>query len=192
MDKPSKRKPARSSVPSLREKEAMQQELDRKLPKSSWVPVETEPLEQPATFTPPVGDLGTAAPPYEEPSNAATDTVVYPDKGYNSGLTTGASRSPVSTAHKSTTTRLTRKRSIVTNSITTRRLGTWARTERLIVTPTHKAKAFVRPTLSRRERAKHRRRSTAWSASWNVWSANKRPPLLPLCSSFRRLSVRVS
>jgi hypothetical protein len=63
----------------------MQQELDRKLPKSNWVSVQTEPLKQPATFTPHVGDLGTAAPPYEEPSNAATDTVVYPDEGYDYG-----------------------------------------------------------------------------------------------------------
>jgi hypothetical protein len=63
----------------------MQRELDRKLPKSNWVPVQTEPLDQPATFTPPVGDWGTATPPYEEPSNVATNTVVYPDQGYNYG-----------------------------------------------------------------------------------------------------------
>jgi hypothetical protein len=63
----------------------MQWELDKKLPKSNWVPVQSEPLDRPATFTPPVGDLGTAAPPYKEPSNAATVLVVYPDEGYNYG-----------------------------------------------------------------------------------------------------------
>jgi hypothetical protein len=83
MDKPSKRKPARSSVPSTREKEAMQRELDKKLPKLNRVPVQTEPLKHSTTFMPPVGDLDNAAPPYKEPSNAATDTVVYPDEGYD-------------------------------------------------------------------------------------------------------------
>jgi hypothetical protein len=63
----------------------MQRELDRKLPKSNWVPVQTAPLEQSLTFTLPVGDLGTAAPPYEEPSNVASDKMVYPNKGYDYG-----------------------------------------------------------------------------------------------------------
>jgi hypothetical protein len=189
-NKPSKRKPARSLVPSTREKEAMQRELDRKLPKSNWIPVQTETLEHFTTFMPPVGDSGTAAPPYKEPSNVASDTVVYPNEEYNYGDHYGATRPPASTALRSTTTRLTQGRSIAINNTTTlrRRLGTWARTQRLIVTPTHKAKAFARPTSSRRERAKRRKRSNAWSASWRGWSAT----LLPLLNSFKRLLVRVS
>jgi hypothetical protein len=84
-NKPSKRKPAKSSVPSTREKEAMKRELDRKLPKLNWVAVQTAPLEQSTVFTPPVGDLGTAALPYDGPSNVAASSVDYPDERYDYG-----------------------------------------------------------------------------------------------------------
>jgi hypothetical protein len=159
-NKPSKRKPARSSVPSTREKEAMQRELDRKLPKSNWVPVQTAPLEQSTTFTLPVGDLGTVAPPYDEPSNLDSST---PTRGTTMGIAIGATRPPATTALRWTTKRLTRGRIIGTNNTTTLRrcLGMWTCTQCLIATLTHKAKAFVRPTSSHRERAKRRRRSIA-------------------------------
>jgi hypothetical protein len=187
MDKPSKRKPAK---PSLTSKEAMETELNRKLPKSTWVPDQPAPLEQLKVFTLPIGDLGTAAPSYDGTSKVAASSGVYPDEGYDYGDRYGAIRPPASTAHRWTTKKLTRGPTIDTISIITlrRRLGMWMRTRCLTATPTHEAKAFVRPTTSHRERAKRHRRSTAWSASWRGWSAT----LLPLQSNFKRFLARVS
>jgi hypothetical protein len=74
MDKPSKRKPAK---PTLTSKEAMESELNQKLPKSTWVPVQHAPLEQSEVFAPPVGDLDTATPTYNGTSNVVALSGVY-------------------------------------------------------------------------------------------------------------------
>jgi hypothetical protein len=80
-NKPSKRKPAKTTLPSSEEKEAMTTELNRKLPKS----VQPAPLEPPQVFAPPVGNLGTAAPPYDASCNVVASSNVYPVEGYDYG-----------------------------------------------------------------------------------------------------------
>jgi hypothetical protein len=71
-NKPSKRKPTKTSHPSHEEKEAMTAES-----------VQSAPLKSPQVFTPPVRDLGTVAPPYEDASsNVAAASNVNPE-GYD-------------------------------------------------------------------------------------------------------------
>jgi hypothetical protein len=82
MDKPSKRKPAKSTLTS---KEAMESELNRKLPKSTWVPDQHAPLEQSEVFAPPIRDLDTAAPTYDGTSNVVASSGVHPDESYDYG-----------------------------------------------------------------------------------------------------------
>jgi hypothetical protein len=82
MDKPSKRKPAKQTLSS---KEAMESELNRKLHKSTWVPVQPAPLAQSEVFMPPVGVSDTAAPTFDGTSNMVASSGVYPDEGYNYG-----------------------------------------------------------------------------------------------------------
>jgi hypothetical protein len=84
-NKPSKRKPAQTSLPSTKEKEAMKTELNRKLLKSLWVPVQPAPLDHSKVFTPSVRDLDAAAPPNDGSSYVAASSVVYPDEGYDHG-----------------------------------------------------------------------------------------------------------
>jgi hypothetical protein len=80
-NKSSKRKPAKTSHPSHEEKEVMMAELEKARLKS----VQPAPLEPPQVSMPPVGDLGTAAPPYKDASsNMAAASNVYPE-GYNYG-----------------------------------------------------------------------------------------------------------
>jgi hypothetical protein len=77
-NKLSKSKPAKTSHPSFEEKEAMTAELEKARLKSV-------PLEPPQVFAPPVGDSGTAAPPYEDASsNVAAASNVCPE-GYDYG-----------------------------------------------------------------------------------------------------------
>jgi hypothetical protein len=81
----SKRKPANSSHPSHEEKEVMTAELEKARLKDDRPSVQPTPLELPQVFVPPVGDLGTAAPPYEDTSsNAAAASNVCPE-GYDYG-----------------------------------------------------------------------------------------------------------
>jgi hypothetical protein len=83
-NKPSKRKSAKSSHPSHEEKEAMTAELEKARLKDDR-PSDQPTLEPPQVFAPPVGDLGTAAPPYEDTSsNAAAASNVCPE-GYDYG-----------------------------------------------------------------------------------------------------------
>jgi hypothetical protein len=78
--KPSRKKPAKTSLPSLSEKEAMTTALNSKLPKL----VQPAPLEPPKVFAPPVEDPGTSAPPFDASSNAAASfPAVYPNNGYD-------------------------------------------------------------------------------------------------------------
>jgi hypothetical protein len=65
-NKPSKRKPAKSAHPSQEEKEAMTAELEKARLKDERLSVQPIPLEPPPHFEPPVGDLGTAAPPLND------------------------------------------------------------------------------------------------------------------------------
>jgi hypothetical protein len=112
-NKPSKRKPAKTSHPSLEEKEAMTAELEKVCPKS----VQPAPLEPPQVFMPPVGDSGTAAPPYKDaPSNVAAASNVCPE-GYDYGNRYGATRPPASIAHRWTSVSATRGLSTVTTRL---------------------------------------------------------------------------
>jgi hypothetical protein len=79
-NKPSKRKPVKSSY---EEKEAMTAELEKAHLKDDRPSVQPTPLEPPH-FEPPVGDLGTAAPPYEVSSHEAAASNAYPE-GYDYG-----------------------------------------------------------------------------------------------------------
>jgi hypothetical protein len=84
-NKSSKRKPAKSAQPSHEEREAMTAELEKARLKDEWPSVQPTPLEPPPHFEPPVGDLGTAAPPLNDfPSNEAAASNVDPD-GYDYG-----------------------------------------------------------------------------------------------------------
>jgi hypothetical protein len=84
-NKPSKRKPAKSAQPSNKEKEVMTAELEKARLKDEQPLVQPTPLEPPPHFEPPVGDLGTAAPPLNDyHSNEAAASDVGPD-GYNYG-----------------------------------------------------------------------------------------------------------
>jgi hypothetical protein len=77
-----------------------------------------------------------------------------PMRGMTMGIGTGAIRLPATTARRWTMTKLTQgpiTGSTVTISLR-QRLSMWARTQRLIATPTHEAEAFERPTTSPRER----------------------------------------
>jgi hypothetical protein len=70
-------KPARTSLPSLSEKEEMAASLDHKLPK----PVQPTPLEPPLKpFLPPVEEPGVSAPLFNASSStAASFPAVYPN-----------------------------------------------------------------------------------------------------------------
>jgi hypothetical protein len=84
-NKPSKRKPVKSAQCSHEEKEAMTAELEKSRLKDDWLSVQPAPLEPPPHFEPPVGDLGTAAPPYVDNSpHEAAASNVYPE-GYDYG-----------------------------------------------------------------------------------------------------------
>jgi hypothetical protein len=85
MDKPSKRKPAKPAKPTLSSKENMESKLNRKLPKSTWVPVQPAPLAQSEVFTLPVGVSDTATPTFDGTSNVEASSGVYPDEGYDYG-----------------------------------------------------------------------------------------------------------
>jgi hypothetical protein len=79
-NKPSKRKPAKSAHPFLEEKEAMTAELEKARLKDDRPSAQPSPLEPPPHFEPPVGDLGTAAPPLNDfSSNVAAASNVDPD-----------------------------------------------------------------------------------------------------------------
>jgi hypothetical protein len=80
-NKPSRRKPAKTSLPSASEKEALTTALNSKLPKS----VQSAPLEPAKDFAPSVKDMGTPAPSFDASSNLAASTAAYPDEGYNYG-----------------------------------------------------------------------------------------------------------
>jgi hypothetical protein len=70
-----------------------------------------------------------------------------------------------------------------------RRLCTGDRT--LTPSPAHKAAAFVRPSATLRERARHLQLSNALRELWSVWSANRRLQL-PLQRRHPRSSTRVA
>jgi hypothetical protein len=79
-NKPSRRKPAKTSLPSILEKEAMTTALNAKLPKS----VQPAPLEPAKVYAPPVKDMGMPAPSFDATSNvAASGNMAYSDKGYD-------------------------------------------------------------------------------------------------------------
>jgi hypothetical protein len=82
-NKPSKRKLAKSAQPSHEEKKAMTVELEKARLKDDRPSVQPAPLEP--HFEPPVGDLGTAAPPYvDNSSHEAAASNIYPE-GYDYG-----------------------------------------------------------------------------------------------------------
>jgi hypothetical protein len=84
-NKPSKRKPAKSAHPSQEEKEAMTAEFKKARLKDDRSLVQPSPLDQLSHFEPPVGDLGTAAPPHNNfSSDVAAASNVDPD-GYDYG-----------------------------------------------------------------------------------------------------------
>jgi hypothetical protein len=80
-NKPSRRKPAKTSLPSASGKEALTTALNSKLPKL----VQPAPLEPAKVFAPSVEDMGTPAPSFDASSNVAASTAAYPDEGYNYG-----------------------------------------------------------------------------------------------------------
>jgi hypothetical protein len=81
-NKPSRRKPAKTSLPSVLEKEAMTTALNAKFPKS----VQPAPLEPAKVFMLPVEDMGTPAPSFDASSNvAASSNIAYPNEGYDYG-----------------------------------------------------------------------------------------------------------
>jgi hypothetical protein len=80
-NKPSRRKPAKTSLPSASEKEALTTALNSELPQL----VQPAPLEPAKVFAPSVKDLGTPTPSFDASSNVAASSAAYPDEGYNHG-----------------------------------------------------------------------------------------------------------
>jgi hypothetical protein len=79
-NKPSRRKPAKTSLPSASEKEELMAALNAKLPKVVQPPPLAPPLQ---VSMPPVEDQGTAAPPFDASSDKAASYAVYPNDGYD-------------------------------------------------------------------------------------------------------------
>jgi hypothetical protein len=170
----------------------MKTELNRKLPKSSWVPVQPAPLDQFKVFMPPVGDLGTATPPYDASYNVAALSVVYPDEGYDYGDRYGGYQA----------TRFNSSQ-VDDQEANARADYRYHHASRCPMPAPGFVDVYSAPysdpnahgqglcashNAPQRERAKRRRHLTAWSASWRGWSA----PLLPLRCSFKLFLVSVS
>jgi hypothetical protein len=152
--KPSRKKPAKTSLPS--EKEALTAALNAKLPK----PVQSAPLEPPPKFfAPPVEDPGTSAPLFDTSSNtAASFPAVYPNTT-TTRVTMEVIKPRASTAPRWMTGSITPGRSTATSRpfVALRlRQATWTHFRCPTATHTHMAKAIVRPTKCPRERAKRR------------------------------------
>jgi hypothetical protein len=189
-NKLTKRKPAKSSQPSHEEKEAMTAELEKARLKDDRPSVQPTPLEPPH-FEPPVGNFGTAAPPYEDTSsNAAAASNVY-SEGYDYG---DHYRGYQATCFKSTqldNCECDARAEYCYHQAMRRPTfapGYMGVIRCLSTTPRHMAKAIVRPTLRPKERAKRHRRSTVSNASWSPSSVPRVPPP----SNFSCFSVRVS
>jgi hypothetical protein len=189
MDKPSKRRLAKNTLSS----------------KETWNPSRTEncPSSIPGflfnlhLLQRKASPLSRFSPLLRQPSTGrptSSRKVSTPTRGTIMGCAMGIIKPPALTAHWSTT----RKRmpglisGITGIANQRRRLGTWVRTRPPFQTPAHEAEAFVRPSTTRRERARHLRRSIASSASWS----DNRRHLIPLRRRIRRsythLSARVS
>jgi len=191
MDKPSKRRLAKSTL-SL--KEDMESELNRKLPKlDSRVPAQSALLTEEGFA--PVEVQSSPAPTFDGTSNIELQGF-YPDEGYDYGImgrATRVTKPPAPTAHWSTTRKQTPRliSGITRNRQSAQTAGYMGAYSAPFSDPAHEAEAFVRPSTTRRERARHLRRSIASSA----WSDNRRH-LLPLRwrlrRSYTRLSARVS
>jgi hypothetical protein len=82
MDKPFKGRLAKDTLSS---KEDMESELNRKLPKPTWVPVQLAPLMQSEDFAPVGVKDPAAAPTFDGTSNMEATSGFYPDEGYNYG-----------------------------------------------------------------------------------------------------------
>jgi hypothetical protein len=80
-NKPSRRKLAKTSLPSAEEKEALTTAFNSKLPKS----VQPAPLKLAKVFAPSVGNLGTPAPSFNASSKVAASSTAYSDEGYDYG-----------------------------------------------------------------------------------------------------------
>jgi hypothetical protein len=145
--------------------------------------VQPAPLEPPQVFAPPVGDLGTAAPPYEDaPSNMVASSNACPD-GYDYGGYQATRFNSSQVDNRECDARVEYRYHQATHALRLRP-DTWTRIRRHSAIPMHMAKAIVCPMLRPRERAKRHQRSTAWKAS----SVLRVPPP----SNFSRFSVRVS
>jgi hypothetical protein len=172
-NKPSRRKPAKTSLPSALEKEAMTTSLNSKLPKS----IQRAPLDPAKVFVPSVEDMGTPAPSFDASSNVAASNAAYPDYGSNKLTRYNSSQVDDREHHARAEFRYqhaTRRPMLVPRYMD-------AYSAPCTATHMHTAKAFVRHLKRPRERAKRRQRLTAWSASSTASGA-----------SFCRFSVRVS
>jgi hypothetical protein len=170
MDKPSKRRLAKDTLSS---KENMESELNKKLPKpNKWDPVQSAPLTQEGFA--PVEVQASSAPIFDGTSNLESSGF-YPDEGYNYGVHYGGFQA-------------TRFNSSHVNDEEADARADF-RYHRHHQTA-HEAEAFVHPTTIPRERARHLRRSIAWSALWSAWSVIRRLPLL-LRRHLRRSSTRL-
>jgi hypothetical protein len=189
MDKPSKRRHAKSALSS---KEDMESELNRKLPKlDSGVPAHSAPLTEEGFA--PVEVQSSSAPTFYGTSNMEPQGF-YPDEGYDYGARYGGYQ-----ATHFNSTLVNDEEADARANFRYHRHRQSAQTAEYVGAysapysdPSARSRGF---RATRRERARRLRSSIASSASWSTWSDNRRH-LLPLRRhlrrSFTRLSAKVS
>jgi hypothetical protein len=163
-DKPHRRRPAKTSLPSASEKEELTAALNAKLPKVVQPPPLAPPLQAPL----PVEDQGTAGPSFDASSDKAASYAAYPNDGYNCGVARGVFCQHDITAPRWMTANTSPGQTSATSKqivAHTRRRVMWTHSRLPVATNTGMAKAYARPLKRRSERTKRQRRSTVWNAS---------------------------